>query len=418
MENFLSYSIFVSVILLLNLVEYRRFHTVINPFFFLSVPFSAILIICLLFNRKLSFVEFYPLSINIWSTGLLLFWFGGVICHFLFDKLRLGWVQRACNQGESLYARIKCPRLLDCIFALAAIVSLMMIMRSGAESDFGSKEMGEDVGVGGIAGRIANVILVAIPYYIGYRMNKLKKGILIVLLLLSVIALGSKTWLTYTLLSAMIVLNLNNSRIKLLPVLIGGAILFGAFVIYYKLNTDIDEGMHFSDFVIRHLYFYVTSGILPMSEVVKNNIYFPYTGINHPFITLIKYWLDPMSVHIHSTVWITTDSYLGTQSNVFTYFGSLFFVGGPIDFILYSIITGVTAAIFQQLYLRTHSIFFAITYAFTLSMLFFGWFNFGIGLLRIWEVYIYCIVFYYLSKRVKDISLVEKPTNIQHTRLK
>ena len=75
------YLIFFLFVLVINYLDYKAYKTIINPVFFLSVPFSCILFLCIAFNPALSFVQVYPPSIIIWIAGyIFLLDTGKVIC--------------------------------------------------------------------------------------------------------------------------------------------------------------------------------------------------------------------------------------------------------------------------------------------------------------------------------------------------
>lgn len=398
MENILSYTVYFVLVVLLNILDYYRFKSVLNPFFFLSIPFTLILILCITLNNYLDFTTIYPPFLNIWSIGLAFFWLGGVLSTVVFRCLTYRYnIDVSFTQyGIQSLRNIKYIKLL---FLICGIISLLLVFKSGLDNSFGSKEMGEEIGQGGIAGRISNILLIAIPFYFIYKIHWIKKITICILLLVVITAIGSKTWMTYSILSGFILLNMGNKKIKIKGVIITFLALFLAFTIYYKLNTEIEDSGHFTDFILRHIYFYFTSGILPLSEVIKQDIITHGSGLHHPIINLILYKIDPSSLTFHSNLWITTDNTLGTQSNVFTFFGTLLLGGGSGDFILYSTLSGLISYIYLYCYRCSGSIFFAIPYAYTLSILFFGWYNWGFGFLRIWEIYIYSFIFFLISKK-------------------
>lgn len=141
----------------------------------------------------------------------------------------------------------------------------------------------------------------------------------------------------------------------------------------------------------RHFYFYITSGILPLSEYVRLGMDSMHNGITLPFISIIHYWMGE-EVSAHSPLWIVTDNVLGTSSNVYTFFGTLWIFGDRLDYVFYSILSGIISMSAYRLYKYHNSIFYLIAYAYTMCILFFGWYNWYFATLRIWEIYIYCFV--------------------------
>ncbi|MBD5132452.1 MAG: oligosaccharide repeat unit polymerase [Clostridiales bacterium] len=396
MEAFLSYFIYFTIVVVFNIIEYKRCRTVINPFFFLSIPFTIIMLICVAFNKAMYFVPFNPLCLNLWSVGLVIFWIGGATCEIIIKKAFPE--SGVCDEKRSLYAGVNDKSLINIIFGICILFSMLLTLKSGSSGDFASKEMGDEVGKGGIAGRISNVLILAVPYYFGYKCKPLKRIGVILLLMMLITAIGSKTWLTYSLVAGFVTMGFTGMKINPKTIIIGGLVLLLVFVLYYRLNTGIEDNDHFMEFVARHFYFYITSGILPLSEIIDKNMEFHGTGMTHPFVKLFMSWIDPSSFSFHSKLWITTDLFLGTQSNVCTFFGNFYTSGGMKYVITNSFYSGLLCYFFRVLYLRSNSIFLASSYALTLAVLFFGWFNYGLGLERIWEIYIISFILYYLSK--------------------
>ena len=395
METIISYGIFISIVVFLNILDYKKYKTILNPFFFLSIPFSIISLCCILLNNTIQFIAFFPLSLNLWSLGLILFWIGG----FISSVLSSNFLMSNSLIEESSQNTLKNMRLINTLFFTCILISLLLILKNGGSDSFASKEMGEAIGQGGIAGRISNILILAVPFYFASNFPRLIKYSIIIILFICITAIGSKTWLTYSLLAGIVVIILGRKKINLKFTLITFILLFGTFSIYYKLNTNIEDNDHFIKFILRHFYFYVTSGVLPLSEIIRNDINFAPGGIYHPFIILVLYWLNPSSVSFHSSRWITTDTLLGTQSNVYTFFGTLYLGGWPYDFIIYSILSGLISYLYLYLYKIKKNIFYTIPYSFTLAILFFGWYNWGFSLLRIWEIYIYSFMLYVISQK-------------------
>lgn len=176
--------------------------------------------------------------------------------------------------------------------------------------------------------------------------------------------------------------------------------LFSAFIVYYYANTEIDDLDRFLQFVLRHFYFYLTSGILPLGEI--SCLGYPNEEpFILPFINIINTWVGNEGTVAHSTIWVITDMSLETNSNVFTFFGTLLMGKMYFPFLCYSILFGAISATIFLKSQRVNNLFIAIMNGYNLSVLFFGWFNCGYGLLRIWEIFLISSFLYILSYRVK-----------------
>lgn len=392
-EVIVTYACFCFEIIAFNYLDYKKYKTILNPIFFLSVPFSIILLFCVILNRQIDFIQFQPLALWIWIIGLLFFWLGNPFVVLLLKSF--GYFKQ--KNTHNLYAGYKSFSLFHIAVAMGILFACILLLKGLQQAGVGSKDLGEDIGQGGIAGRVADLLLVAFPFYYSYKLKLIIRLPLLALLFLFIISLGSKTWLTYSFIATIIVWIYNGHKINIKLLCVSIIALFVLFGLYYWLNTEIDDSAHFIEFVSRHFYFYITSGILPMSEIYYSEIFIPPQGINHPFVNLFLSWIGE-AASFHSPIWISTDKILGTQSNVFTFFGQLWINGSYLEFIIYSFLSGLLSYFICDIYYLKSNIFGAICYTYTLSVLFFGWFNWGFIFLRIWEIYIICIIFNWLCK--------------------
>ena len=386
-EDGISIMCFVVVLIIGNYIERKRFGTILTPFFFLSSPFTLVCLICLLFNNKLQFIPFSPVSLYVWTIGLILFLFGEYIIISINKNSTIKQYQTISNQENNYF-----------VFNILTIIAILYIaikFKSIDVESIGNKETGEEVGAGGLTGRFANILLIAIPFYVTYQIPKLIKCVLLLLMFIFLVSLGSKTWLMYCIISGFITYSYK-SKINLYLLVGLIAILFGAFLLYYKLNVDFDENNEFISFALRHFYFYITSGVLPFSAIISDQLNIVSPGVFHPFTLLIRSWIGEEIV-IHSTINITTDLIVGKQSNVFTFFGNLWILGKDFDFVIMSILSGLISYFWFIQKKKYNNIFLQIGWGYTVATLFFGWYNWGFGLLRIWEIYTYCYLLFIIS---------------------
>lgn len=383
--SFISYLIFFLEVFIFNLLNYRIYKTYLNPMAFLSIPFTIILISCLILNSYLGFIPFHYKGLWIWIIGLFFFGISGLIMSL--PKVSKKEILKVNN--KSLVWNI----------ILVSILYMVLQFKQLQNYDLGSKELGEEIAVGGLTGRVSNLLLAMCPFMVCAKYNIICKIIIIPLIIYFIIATGSKTWILYAFMASMLCIYKQHKtkfNILFILLLIIGMFLF--FGLYYKLNTEIQDINDLSGFIIRHFYFYLTSGILPLSEFVRTEA--PNLGEHFvlPFFNIIKVWLGYDGIEGHSANFFITDLVLGTQSNVFTFFGSLY-MGNYVSLCVYSIIFGVVSYMIFITALRYNNIFLYAANAYNSCILFFGWYNCGYGLLRIWEILIILILFYALSKR-------------------
>ena len=386
LEAFITYSVFFIEVAIINYWDYRKHRTIFNPVFCLSIPFSVILIFCLLFNTSLGFVSFHYEALWIWIIGLFLFWLPGVL---IFSKKQIFI--------PSHYDKLSNKFLVSFIICCCLLYMLTQL-NSVADYDVGSKEMGEEIAVGGIKGRVSNILLVACPFVVCMQYNRLLKFSAILILIYFLFATGSKTWILYAFVVSIFCLykqhKLSINLLSILFTCVGGILIFG---LYYFLNTDIYDFQELVEFVSRHFYFYLTSGILPMGEYVHYGSNITSEGFVLPFINIVNIWLGNSSAAAHSAIWYTTDNVLGTQSNVFTFFGTLYIGDNILALCFYSFLFGLLSYELFFLYKLKGHLFFLIMNGYNLCVLLFGWYNCAFGLLRIWEIILITLLFYALT---------------------
>ena len=395
MEEVLTYTTFFIEVAILNYLNYRIYKTFLTPIACLSIPFTIVLLVCLLCNEYIGFIPFHYEALWVWIVGLFFF---GIPTFFFLCKHDYNKIKGSCV----------CNSLIVKVIVLLSILYMFTQLNALSEYDVGSKELGEEIAIGGLNGRISNILLAACPFVVCTKYNKFLKCVIAVSMFYFLFALGSKTWILYAAIACALCLN-RKGKITfnlwyLLLVLIGMLLIFG---IYYASNTDIDitDFEHFFNFISRHFYFYLTSGLLPLSEFIYKGTSQETGDFVLPFINIIDVWLGNSGNLAHSPIWYTTDNVLGTQSNVFTFFGSLYMGNNQLMFCLYCFLFGLMSYYINQVSMRSNKLFFHTMNAYNLCVLFFGWFNCGYALLRIWEILLILLFFDFISKKCFSISL-------------
>lgn len=387
------YVIFFLFVLVINYLDYKTYKTIINPVFFLSVPFSCILFLCIVFNPALSFVQVYPPSIIIWIAGLFFFWIPGRLFAFSIKKETF-----SANNESVTYENI--PNKLIVWIGISVIIYFLFKYKSIVNTaTIGSKEFGGELMIGGIASRLSNVLMLFFPYFVCINLKSriLKYGLAAAIFFL-IISYAAKTWMMNIILASFIVGTFRKQMkvgIKTIALLV--SVLFLLFFLYYSLLIDSDSLLQF---VSRHFYFYITSGILPMSSYVEAGDFFHIDNryIMMPFVNMY-YSLNGISpMDVHSPLWYVTDLDIGTESNVFNFFGTIFIYSDPVLFGIYSFLFGAFSYGIFACALKSRSIFIHIIYAYNLSILFWGWYNCGYNLLRYWEIFAYGFILYVINR--------------------
>lgn len=392
MGDFITCCIFFIEIIIFIIIDYKRYGSLINPISFISIPFACIFLLCIFFNSRLNFVDFYISSLWVWIIGLFFFWITGNISTILIKRENLKKSSKVNNYLPII------------IFVFCAFLSTLKINSLGSNFDFGSKELGVEMGMGGIMGRASNILLIMFPFVTTSNLKKIPKLCVLILLCVLLMSLGSKTWILNAIVASFILLMVEKkikfTRYSIFIILISIFILlFAFFFLYYKLNTNIEDNEALFVFVYRHFYFYLTSGILPLGLFYKIGSFDVINEFQLPFINILEIWLGKQVSSGHSPLWYTTDISLGTQSNVFTFFGTLFVESSFWGFLFYSSFFGFWCYLIFAIARVKANIYINIINVYNLSILFFGWYNCSFAILRIWEVTVYCLIFYYVTKK-------------------
>lgn len=392
----ITYLVYAVEIVLLNRWYYSTSKTLLNPFAFLSLPFTLILIICLSFNKVLDFIPFRYEGLWPWIFGLLFFWLPSLIV-FKGRKIKATY--------SCIIPKVKNVNIIT-ILILLCIAYMMLNLRELSSYDVGSKDLGQELAVGGLKGRVANMLLAVSPFIVCYPYKGWIKYVLISIAFYMFMAMGSKTWILYALLTSIICLYKERKiRFNIWWGIFVILLLFCAFALYYYLNTEIEDVEHFLTFVSRHFYFYLTSGILPLGEICKWG-YQSNESFILPFINMFNIWSGYEGAPVHSSIWIISDPLYKTASNVFTFFGSLMIGESYVSFCVYSLFFGALSAIIFRSSQKCNNIFITILNGYNLCVLFFGWFNCAYALFRIWEIFLVSLLFYMIS--IKNLCMFRR----------
>ncbi|RHR41000.1 hypothetical protein DWX23_08070 [Parabacteroides sp. AF18-52] len=391
MVIFLIFFILVGVI---NYIDYRTYKTIITPTFFLSVPFSAILLLCLLLNPSLSFVKVYPPSILIWIIGLFFFWLPGRVFAYTIGKKDFS----SKNPRYTPYNTA--PNKVILWIGVLIIGYFLLKYKSIANTEMvGSKEFGGELMIGGIASRLSNVLMLFFPYFVCTRLkSKILKYTFVSAIFFLIISYAAKTWMMNIILASFIVGAFRKQvKVNIKTIILLVFILFILFFLYYSLLIDSDSLLQF---VFRHFYFYITSGILPMSSYIESESFFQTDNryIIMPFVNMYYSLRGLPPMDVHSALWYVTDLNIGTESNVFSFFGTIYIYTDPVLFVVYSSLFGLFSYGVFTSALKSRSIFIHIIYAYNLCILFWGWYNCGYNLLRYWEIFAYGFILYFVNR--------------------
>jgi hypothetical protein len=162
-------------------------------------------------------------------------------------------------------------------------------------------------------------------------------------------------------------------------------------------------GAEFMDFIYKHFFFYLFSGPLGFSEMLKNKwvatgdaspMFAPFLNIFHLFTG------EEMISPINKLRVVITPNYVGT--NVFTFFGTMYFYLGKVNGIIFTFVIGLSYYSLYFLGILLRKNWLIITVFILLTLLAFGWFEYYLYHLMVIEIPVFCLLMSIcLEKKVK-----------------
>jgi oligosaccharide repeat unit polymerase len=386
-------------------VAERNIHkTLLTPTTVLLIPYVCVVLLVVFAGKPLGLLPLHGNSLYIWIIGIIPFWLAGLLIR-LITQLKPPPEPIAAFPKEN-------NKLQYFFYILIFFLFLKLIITWRQGLSFGSKEFGEAFIGRGISAHLSNILFIALPYLLLIKRRKKKAGLIfktavVISIFLIFIGYGSKTWILTLFISTFLILahykQVKVSVMTPVVIIIAG---FVFFTVYYSFL--INE--HVIRFASRHFVVYLTSGVIPLSEYVRNNL---DPGISpeyviSPFLNIYHALFGNEVISAHSPIWIVTESRNHFSSNVFTFFGTIYIYTGAWWGIIIAFLLGLINYILLLFSQIKRSVFLTIAYYFSISVLFWGWFNCSFILIRPWEVIIYAILIDSLS------MLTIKPTASFH----
>ena len=377
----------VGEILLLSLLERKRFQDWVTPFTILSIPYGFIICLTVLFSEKLGFIAVEAQSIILWIIGLAVFWFGGRIISTLVK-----------NPSTEVNLQDQERLIKKCALIPAWIAMIMMTINFSINANrlgglyiatsgdiFANIHQGI-LSLSKIASMAFTVMLVGTTTNKKYFTNFTIFCLVLVLILYQV-----KGDLLIPLIGGLIFrLTIFKPKLKLrsfLLLLISGYIIFN---IFYLFVLNIEKGSYvWSDvdsykFLFRHFVTYLFSGPLALSETLQsNNINNLYGYLPALFTSLINLFrhingtynlIEPVRVIEISNYSTVIDLQGAKDSNVHTFIGTIIVFMGWFYGLFYIFILGMLSY-FLYIFSRIN-IWVTTIYSLIAGALFFGWFEY------------------------------------------
>ena len=352
----------------------------------------------------MGFYKLDPSVLLFWIIGLLLLWMPGMLIPILVkNKIKTNTDLYAINSHDlsnilNLFVYITLP-----LVVLKFIKTLILFRHPGAigydsfTAYFGS----------GLVGHIMTIYIIIFIYLFTFSELRRKQNIITLLIIFSSFFLYQvKSWIFIPIISALISrIYLNriklNLKFYLYVVLISLFIFVSVYIFSFRRDVELSFSSIISfyidstQFLIRHALAYLFSGILGFSGHLNQNM---PVGIDSSLLinnlkniyffifdrAAIKPAVTQFFVRIGQNVHLT--------SNVKTFFGTIYIFGGPFFGSVYVLLCGFVLYLMLIVLRYLNNPFFLILYSFSLSALFFGWFDLYYNVLTYIEIPVFLII--------------------------
>ncbi|MCM1311417.1 MAG: DUF6337 family protein [Bacteroides sp.] len=371
------FSAFLVEVLVLLYLELKTWDTLYTPLTFLMLPYTVVLFITICIAGNFAFVDFYYPSILIWLVGLP--------CFAVPSYILGGILTKYSRRKKSNITTTAFPKA---IVLIATIVCLLMIYRfrqvlASSTAFVGSDDFAEDFSGHGVWAHIRQLsipILMLCIYFVNRRRWWLW---LFILILLGVNFINQVKGTIVIAVVASLSLRLYSGKTKLslkliLITLLGGVALF--FISYMALpllgKGEGEVTDQLVEFVFEIFGHYFTSGILGLSEDMKHG--FPdengFEYIVSPLVNIYNQLSgdDEILSPVNPVFFYTCHR----QTNVRTFFGTLYIYSNCIQFIVYTLFLSTLMYMIKIFTIKYSNIFIYIIYFYECALLAMGWFEF------------------------------------------
>lgn len=376
--------LFIVEIFIFSKIDKILYGTYITPVTVVSVPYLLVVLLAIFLGPSLGFYNFYFPSLWIWIIGVFLFWMpSSILATFILRKTNIYTYPYVINSNKAT------DKFMLFISYFLIVILFVGLFKSVRTASIGTDEFGTVFGTG-----ISGHVLLISKFFFVYLIVRFKKKYIIpiTLFLLFYLIYGVKGWVFIPILSGILIrvlLKESKFSIKLLVKII--VFVFLVFYIIYKLS--LGDKMP-SYFVFHHIFRYLFSGVLGLSEYVKHK---GAVGIHpvvvvSPVINLYKsifgggkyIGIDNINTHIGEY----------SASNVKTLFGTIYVFAGLIWGSVFCIFIGALSYFSLIVTIKLKNIFFLIIYGTFVTLFFFGFFDTYSGNLFFYEFPVFGVLFF------------------------
>ncbi len=417
--DFIVLATLIIEVLVLSRLEKSVVITRITPFNVLAFPYAIVATFAFFLAPVFDFIPLSTGSLIVWMCGLFLVWMMGMLLgrgifgSAVMRRVSEGLKSRFCGEASS-------GKLADWLGIAAIPILVYGLLRSVAAAGGWPAISSSEFTAAYSHGLPAHVIVLCAPLFVllvGTANNKTRLRLAVAGILMTFFLLGQAKGAVLQPLVGGLFYRVMRGHSSISVKNIGVVVLCGmlAFGSVYLLGMGAaDPGVVFNPdtylFLGRYFSFYLVSGTLAFGEAISTGTK-DVGGSPHaifaPFQNVYNVVLGSGSLVINGSskgkgVGIDlTENSPDHSSNVYTFFGTLYLYLGALGSIGYVTITALLSYLLLMVAAWTKNEWMLVLYCYLSAQLFFGFFEFYLWHLTIFEVTAYMICLAVLTSSVR-----------------
>jgi oligosaccharide repeat unit polymerase len=392
--------LYVEVFIFLK-IEKRLFGTLFTPVSILAIPFCIVVLLCEIIAPLFGYIHLTPVLLWVWIIGLFFFYTGGMLFALPFiSHQNLKKVEFSLDIG---HLKSRFIDILTILFLIFMFVQLRSTLGSFSLSNLEDEEFGGK----GLVGHVSIIMSVLLIIYVVSmwnvlgKVNKIKSSVLILLILLFALIYGVKSWFFIPLITAFLILK-QHGFIKLSLTKLTAILFSLPYMILFGENFELVQ-------TIDRFIYYFFSGVLGFSGHIASNMPINVDNLYviNPIVNVINVFTKAETKGVVSDMWAEIGGNGDfNETNVKTFFGTLYIYEGWFGAILTSLIAGFLHYLMFIYAAIQKNLFLTIAFFYWAAMLFFGWFEIYLIHLPFYEIPIICFIFYFISLKKFTVKAV------------
>ncbi len=392
--------LFVFELTLFVLVDYYKFNTIYTPALCLGAPFAIVLLVAVFVGPYFDFLPLSEASVILWCIGLLLFWLPGAVLMFAVLEGKIAFPFENIVSSDGINTVIRIISWLFIIILLLSSVRSYLIHGTIAGESF-SKDFASQ----GFAAHCLSMMKYNVAYLVAVNSGKkIQSYIITILTFVFLFLYNVKGGIILTalvcLFARFIMLRSKLNFLKIISIIILGSMFF-------VLSYVIALGEFSFNFILFHFLAYILAGIVGLSEHLKQGlpVDVDFLIIFQPVINLFHVVTGGDVSRAISELWVDTNLIYAKQSNVKTFFGSIYVYSGGVKGMLVSLTAGLLSYYLLVITIVKKKLTYLILYLFVVASLMLGWFDFYFNNLFFYEVVVYVFIVSLMSLFLSSICI-------------